>query len=551
MNKLLLRQVQKYLIDKEEFSPELNKVLSVISESYDHYEKDRKMLEHSIELSSNELVELNNKLKKESEKLIEAQSIANLGSWEWDVINDKLYWSDELYRIFEIDKNAFKATYQDYFSFIHPDDKAYANSSVLKCFKDHLPFSFESRIITGKGVLKILYAQGKVSLNDKGEVIKLTGIGQDITDRKQSELALQNAHRQMQTLFENIEEVFFSVDMVNYQVLQMSFACEKVYGRQRQDFFERPNLWYEIVLEEDKKIIDENNTAMNAGKSFSQEYRIQYNENTIRWLETKITPTLNKEGKLIRIDGVTSDISKRREAEEIMKANNDELKKTNSELDKFVYSVSHDLRAPLTSVLGIIDLTEMKTQEELTKKHLHLIKKSVTKLDGFISDILDYSRNARVEIRKDEIHFDEILEEITDNLKYMNGADSKVDLQIKINNGVQFKSDRSRLNIILNNLISNAIRYHNPKLENPYVNITVDVSSDEVLIAINDNGIGISKEFHQKVFEMFYRVSENSVGSGLGLYIVKETVEKLKGKITVESEVGKGTSFNISIPNNI
>lgn len=229
---------------------------------------------------------------------------------------------------------------------------------------------------------------------------------------------------------------------------------------------------------------------------------------------------------------------------------NEHLKKSNKELDSFVYSVSHDLRAPLSSMLGVVSLCEMGTMDPFIEKNIGLLKTSIKKLDGFIIDILDYSRNSRLELNRQEIHFDDLVADIANNLKFI-GVDEqkKVDIRTTIRNGVAFYSDKSRIGIVLNNLISNSIRYHNPDAADPFVDIKVDVSEHAADILIKDNGIGIDKENLSKVFNMFYRVSTKSIGSGLGLYIVKETVEKLNGSIELRSELGKGTEFRIRLPN--
>jgi signal transduction histidine kinase len=229
---------------------------------------------------------------------------------------------------------------------------------------------------------------------------------------------------------------------------------------------------------------------------------------------------------------------------------NEELKKSNKELDSFVYSVSHDLRAPLSSMLGVVGLCEMGNPDAFMQKNIMLLKSSIKKLDGFIMDILDYSRNSRLEVIQQEIHFTDLLNDISNNLKFMGTDDQRnVDIRLSVRNGIAFFSDKSRLTIILNNLISNSIRYQNPEVADPFVEVRVEVSGAAANIVIRDNGIGIGKENHGKVFNMFYRVSNKSVGSGLGLYIVKEAVEKLNGVIKLESEPGKGTEFNIQLPN--
>jgi signal transduction histidine kinase len=229
---------------------------------------------------------------------------------------------------------------------------------------------------------------------------------------------------------------------------------------------------------------------------------------------------------------------------------NDELKKSNKELDSFVYSVSHDLRAPLSSMLGVVGLCEMGTLDPFMEKNVTLLKTSIKKLDGFIMDILDYSRNSRLEVDRQEIHFSDMLTDISGNLKFMGAEDQrKVDIRTTIRNGVAFYSDKSRIAIILNNLISNSIRYQDPEAADPFVEVRVEVSESAADIRVRDNGIGIDNENQVKVFNMFYRVSTKSIGSGHGLYIVKETVEKLHGAIELRSEPGKGCEFSIHLPN--
>ena len=229
---------------------------------------------------------------------------------------------------------------------------------------------------------------------------------------------------------------------------------------------------------------------------------------------------------------------------------NAELTKSNTELDSFVYSVSHDLRAPLSSMLGVVGLCEMGTMDPFMQKNVTLLKSSIKKLDGFIMDILDYSRNSRLEVDHQQIHFSDLLTDISNNLKFMGADDQRsVDIRTTIRNGIVFYSDKSRISIILNNLISNSIRYQNPQAPDPFVEIDVNVSESAADILVKDNGIGIDRANQAKVFNMFYRVSTKSVGSGLGLYIVKETVEKLQGAIKLKSEPGKGTEFSIHLPN--
>jgi PAS domain S-box-containing protein len=359
----------------------------------------------------------------------------------------------------------------------------------------------------------------------------------------------QQTNDDLGTLFRNIHEVVFSVDMRTNRLFQISAACEKVYGYTVEEFLSDPNLWFSLILEEDKQTIYKNDDILKRGQSVDEEYRIRHKNGEIRWLESRVDPTLNADGVLVRIDGITLDITKRKHYEAALMASNEELQKSNDELDRFVYSVSHDLRAPLASMLGAIEYSMSETHDKEAHYYLELIRNTAMKLDIFIQDILDYSRNARAEIKKEKIDFEELVSELSHNLKFMSMAKNGVAINVRVTGDAPFYSDSSRVNIILNNLVSNAIRYRDPNAADPFVEIRVRQTPSNAVLDIIDNGIGINPKFHDKVFDMFFRVSKRSEGSGLGLYIVKEALEKLDGTIAMESAPGKGTQFHIVLPN--
>lgn len=226
---------------------------------------------------------------------------------------------------------------------------------------------------------------------------------------------------------------------------------------------------------------------------------------------------------------------------------NAELKKLNEELDRFVYSASHDLRAPLSSVLGLVEIARLETTVEAKQQCLDMINASVVKLDGFINDIIDYSRNQRIDIQPENVDIQEEVNEALTDLKYLD-KDNKIEKIVEIEGDRKFVTDGRRLNVILKNIISNAIRYHNFEQSNPYIKIKISYAIDAVIITISDNGIGIDHSHLENIFKMFYRADESSKGSGLGLYIVKETIDKLGGKIDVESQLNFGTTFTITLP---
>lgn len=242
------------------------------------------------------------------------------------------------------------------------------------------------------------------------------------------------------------------------------------------------------------------------------------------------------------------DITAFKQVEDKLKAQNQELSRINAELDRFVYSASHDLRAPLMSIKGLINLIRLENQSEPILNYLNLVDRSIQKLDNFITDIIHYSRNSRMELMPVLIDFESLLEESLSALRYMDEA-NKVRAVKAMHIRAPFYSDQSRLLIVMNNMLSNAVRYRDPWKADSFVQIKIDVNESEALLEFTDNGIGIAEHYLAKIFNMFFRASSDSKGSGLGLYIVKSAVEKLNGVIEVESELGIGTTFRITIPN--
>lgn len=226
---------------------------------------------------------------------------------------------------------------------------------------------------------------------------------------------------------------------------------------------------------------------------------------------------------------------------------NSQLTKTNAELDHFVYSLSHDISAPLKSIKGLVNLNRLENSPEQSSLYLSKIDSSINRLESFIGEVLDYSRTNRKELNEEEIHLRPVIQEIIDGLRYLDNF-NHIRFDIRLDED-QMWSDKFLVKVILSNLISNAIKYQIRIPEHkPFIKISSSKENGVTKIQIEDNGEGISPQSKDRIFEMFYRGSSSSTGSGLGLYILKEAVEKLNGTIMLSSELGKGSIFTISIP---
>ncbi len=222
-----------------------------------------------------------------------------------------------------------------------------------------------------------------------------------------------------------------------------------------------------------------------------------------------------------------------------------ELEKTNDELNRFIYSISHELRAPLVSVIGIVNLVKMENLYHSSGEYWSLIESCSNKLDYYIQKTLQYYKNNKTQAEAAEIEFESLVAELIDLYAY---ANKDTQFTTHIDQSVPFKGDLFRIEVIMGNLISNAIKYQKVNELHKKVTITIQVTLQFAEISIADNGIGIINEHLEKIFTQFFK-SKNHHGSGLGLFIVKEALNKINGRIAVTSDLDHGTTFKITIPN--
>ena len=232
----------------------------------------------------------------------------------------------------------------------------------------------------------------------------------------------------------------------------------------------------------------------------------------------------------------------------LMETKNKELQIAYDELDKFAYSVTHDMRNPLLSILGAVEVS--KDIDDITeiREMLHLIKESVGNLDAYIQNIHDYYNVNRGQLQISEIDFKDIVEQQLETHR-LTAKVKQVNFITTIVQNETFRGDSMSMNIILNNLLSNAFKYQKRDREDKNVELEITVDSGEVIMRIKDNGIGISGNHIGDIFNMFFRATSQDVGSGFGLYNVKDALLKLNGEIKVDSVINEGTTFTVKVRN--
>jgi signal transduction histidine kinase len=231
-----------------------------------------------------------------------------------------------------------------------------------------------------------------------------------------------------------------------------------------------------------------------------------------------------------------------------LKEKNVKLKKLHSEMNQFVYSLSHELRGPLMSISGISKLAKLEIDDSQTREYFDMIDSATLKLDDYIYKMLDFYRSTKIDHKVAKVDFKEILKQ------QMEAYHAKFDLSgfnldLQVSQDSDFFTDDAKIRVILNNLFSNSFQFQKPEPGPKNISLKVNVSEDTALIVIEDNGIGIDAKYHPEVFNLFTRATQKNVGVGLGLYMVKEAVEQMGGSISLESALGEGTKITVLLPN--
>lgn len=309
-----------------------------------------------------------------------------------------------------------------------------------------------------------------------------------------------------------------------------------VRGRDIVEFFENQNDYrsVELELQRERKI-----------SSLIISFRKKSNTQLTGLVNAHMN--LDQFGKRI-ITWTVLDISQQVESERDLKNKNDQLAKVNHQMERFLYSTSHDLRAPITTILGLINLVRLESRDSISLSYISKIEASTLKLDKIIRDFLSFSRTTYKHNTSERIDFDVLIWKVINNHRDEK-LGRRIHFELRETGGFPFYGDTDRIEIVIDNIVRNAIQFHDANKSKPFVQINIFTDESKVSLDFIDNGIGIGKEFLPDIFNMFYKASHTSHGAGLGLYIVKETVEKLEGQVAVESEIGFGTLFHVEIPN--
>ena len=419
--------------------------------------------------------------------------------------------------------------------FVHPESLEVVKERVKKILEGQSTSPLEEKFVRLDGKVVYVESSGHPYLYQGEPAVEV--IFRDITEQKTTEASFRKTETLFYQLFQNTP---LAVTLLNEEgnVVQINKGFEEMFGFSITELEEKSlNLF--IVPDDLESEGNDLNSLISSNRIVRMETVRYRKDKTLLSVIIYGVPVLLHD-QTIGIFGMYVDITDRKKMEE-------ELKMRNTELDNFVYKVSHDLRAPLSSVLGLAHLASLPGNDDNLVDYIKLMGQKAEQLDHFISDVLSHSKNLKLELKVEKVNFQKIIDQNFNDLNYLKGVEH-VERKIVID-AENFYSDPWRIAEIFRNLVSNAIKYR--KLDNPktFITVTIESNDKQCLILFQDNGIGIEKANLDKIFEMFYRASAQSEGSGLGLYIVKNAIDKLGGKVRVESNLGMGTIFKITLPN--
>ena len=540
---------------------------------------DKKSAEDKIE-------EAHRLLRNKTNLLLEAQELASMGNWEWDLQENKIVWSDELYRILGLMPQEIESTYDNFLLYIHPDDKQMVADLLEQALENQLPYNFTHRIIRPDGNERILHARSKFFTNIDNNIIRMAGTEQDITEQKKYEAELKYSEERFLKIFNNNPTPMTITEIKTNKIKYANTLFYSIFGYAKEEVIDHTTEELQLLSDkENERIIKIIMHALQENRSIAELKKLSVEEteellvklkqaDSIKNLEILYTKKNgNQFTALVSYETIgisherytiTSyhDITERKKNEDLLKNQNVQLEKMNSELKSFTYISSHDLQEPLRKIqtfAGRILEKEYQNLSANAKDQFNRIQGAAQRMQTLIIDLLNYSRTSSVERIFEYTDLTKITQQVTEEL--IDDLETKHAI-------IEF-GEMCSVNIIpfqfrqlLHNIISNSLKFSNPQ-HAPLIKIKSSISkghsfdNQQLLpqtsychIRITDNGVGFEPQYNERIFEVFQRLHgrEKYKGTGIGLAIVKKIIENHAGIITAHGELNIGATFDIYIP---
>ncbi|OGS74840.1 MAG: hypothetical protein A2063_05405 [Gallionellales bacterium GWA2_60_142] len=488
------------------------------------------------------------------EKLNEAQRIAQVGNWDLDLGGGYLYWSDEIFNLFEIDKEMFAASYEAFLNAIHPDDRDRVNQAYTRSLETRQPYEIMHRLLMADGRVKWVNERCETFYDAQGKALRSVGTVQDITLRKQAEEALAQNELLLRTIFNTLPVGVWVTDAqgtirLGNEASQRIWAGSRYVGLKQ--YGEYRGWWHDSgkpIAPEEWALA----RAVTRGEvSLNELVDIQCFDGARKTILNSAMPLRNDEQEIAGAIVVIQDITDRIESEMELKEKSEALQRSNSDLERFAYSVSHDMRQPLRAVSGHLQLLQRSMKNKLDddeRENMNFALEGAKRMDSMIVSLLDYSRVGRKTEAKALMPAREALEDAMGFLGPMM-HDSEAEVSVA-GEWPQVYASRDELTRLFQNLIGNALHYHEQD-QAPRVEIESSIGERQWRVMVRDHGIGIDPAQLDRLFQFFSRLQSRArfEGTGMGLALCRRIVEHHGGRIWAESEgEGRGSTFSFELP---
>ena len=430
-----------------------------------------------------------------------------------------------------------------------PEDLNTLTRATIEGLRTGEPYSFECRFPSATGKPLRWYLVRAVPVrNADGEIVKWLGTSTDIDEQKQAAEALRLSEWRLRF---TLDAARFGSFELNPRTLEANCSplCDAILGYENPVQGWTRAKFLEHVLPEDRPQVERRiQESLNGGGDAHFECRIRrVSDGAIRWIWSYGKIVADASGTPGMMLGLIGDITERKEAEAALAEANEELRRANTDLEQFGYSASHDLQEPLRSVMIYSELLARDYGQKLDGEALEMLgflRGGASRMETLVRDLLSYTQVKKLEVLE---HADS-MQVMEDALANLSKAIAESGAKIEYSALPEVRMHKAHLQQLFQNLVGNALKYRSAK--QPLVRIAADKKDDQWLFSVSDNGIGISAEYHERIFGLFKRLhtSEAYSGTGIGLAICKRTVERYGGRIWVESEPEKGSTFYFTLP---
>ncbi|PYV87947.1 MAG: hybrid sensor histidine kinase/response regulator [Acidobacteria bacterium] len=499
-------------------------------------------------------------LRESEAGLALAQRIARLGNWELDLKTRHLRWSDEIYRIFGFSPNEFVATSELFFKSVHPEDREFVRKSVDQALSEGRPYSIDHRICLPNGSERVVHEQAEVLQNEAGKPIRLVGIVQDVTERKQVEEALEKSRQKYEALVNSIDGIVWEADPNTLQFTFVSKQAEQLLGYPLEQWFTEPGFWKEHIHQEDREgVIALCLKAREEKRTTDFEYRMLASDGRWLWLRNMVSVALESD-RAARLQGVMLDINKGKQAEEALRRSEQQFRQSQKmeAIGRLAGGIAHDFNNLLTGITGYSELLLNSLRpEDPMRGNLEEIRKAAARAASLTHQLLAFSRQQV--LRPVILDLNALLANLHKMLRRLIGED--IELVTLLGPGLgRVEADRGQMEQVIMNLVVNArdampeggrliLETANEELDEDYARTHPPTEPGSyVMLAISDTGCGMGPDTLARIFDPFFTTKEQGKGTGLGLSTVYGIIKQSDGYIWAYSEPGQGTTFKVYLP---